>query len=343
VRRARLNQQALATLARPLHRLARPERVSVIEHRRRAAEQNRLGHVLLRCRRRHSREGCSRGGPIRWNGVRLAVVTALVVLTLVGAEGATAEAPPPPTITLLTPANGAVIESAAELEFPTFSWRIDWPGAPTSGTYTISWRRPAHPNLTQADTLESHSCPVQNLNCWSLTPAAVYGPPYGSVWYWQVSIVGVADSPVRKFKAVNPPDKDSDGVADRRDNCPSVSNASQRDSNRDGRGDACQPDRSAPRVRALAGSAVRGEIAFFGARVGDDRGEARMAAEVAYRGSPVLHGSFGFQAVAWSARRTFVSKQPVSRLLPAGTYRYCATAWDRAGNRARSCADYRIR
>jgi Thrombospondin type 3 repeat len=276
--------------------------------------------------------------------VRLAMVTALVVLTLVGAEGATAEAPPPPTITLLTPANGAVIESAVGLDkYPTFSWRIDWPGAPTSGTYTISWKLAADPYFTQKVTVDNHTCPVQNLNCWSLTPAAVYGPPYGNVWYWQVSIHGVADSPVWQFKAVNPPDKDRDGVADRRDNCPSVSNASQRDSNLDGRGDACQPDRSAPRVRALAGSAVRGKIAFFGARVGDDRGEARMAVEVAYRGHPVLRGSFGLQAVAWSARQTFVSQQPVPRLLPAGTYRYCATAWDRAGNRARSCADYRIR
>ncbi len=40
----------------------------------------------------------------------------------------------------------------------------------------------------------------------------------------------------------DPPDSDSDGIADNADNCPAVSNPDQSDTDGDGQGDACDPD-----------------------------------------------------------------------------------------------------
>jgi hypothetical protein len=45
-----------------------------------------------------------------------------------------------------------------------------------------------------------------------------------------------------------PPDRDADGVLDANDNCPTVPNADQRDTDGDGLGDACDPDDDNDRV-----------------------------------------------------------------------------------------------
>jgi MYXO-CTERM domain-containing protein len=47
---------------------------------------------------------------------------------------------------------------------------------------------------------------------------------------------------------VNPPDKDGDGVVDSSDNCASVKNANQKDTDGDGKGDACDDDDDADGV-----------------------------------------------------------------------------------------------
>lgn len=47
---------------------------------------------------------------------------------------------------------------------------------------------------------------------------------------------------VVRERDVAPTDSDRDGVADTADNCPSVHNPDQRDADRDGRGDVCDPD-----------------------------------------------------------------------------------------------------
>lgn len=52
---------------------------------------------------------------------------------------------------------------------------------------------------------------------------------------------------------------------------------------------------------------------------------------------------FGFVQTSWSGRATFYTKGRLPRLLPAGRYLACVTAWDKAANRAKSCAPYRIR
>ena len=82
--------------------------------------------------------------------------------------------------------------------------------------------------------------------------------------------------------------------------------------------------------------------AFFSARVRDNKGEVRMRAVLSYRALPVLEGRTRFAPVAWSVRQRFYSIRPLPRRLPAGSYKICITAWDRAGNQGHSCARYRV-
>ena len=72
-------------------------------------------------------------------------------------------------------------------------------------------------------------------------------------------------------------------------------------------------------------------------------GEARLRAVLSYRTLPVLDGRTQFAPVSWTVRTRFYSIRPLSRRLPAGIYKICITAWDRAGNQGRSCARYRVR
>jgi hypothetical protein len=97
------------------------------------------------------------------------------------------------------------------------------------------------------------------------------------------------------------------------------------------------------RTPQLFGQAVRGSDALFRVRVSDDRGQARARATVAYRGRTVLTGAISYVPVAWGTPLQFWSKKPLSRALPRGTYTFCVTVWDRAGNRAKGCAPYRVR
>jgi hypothetical protein len=101
-------------------------------------------------------------------------------------------------------------------------------------------------------------------------------------------------------------------------------------------------DQTRPYVRTLSGSAKRGKRAFFTARVRDNMGEVRMRALLTYRGLPVLEGRTRFARVGWTVRQRFYSIRPMPRGLPAGTYKICITAWDRAGNQGQSCARYRV-
>uniref|UniRef100_UPI0040570860 thrombospondin type 3 repeat-containing protein n=1 Tax=Candidatus Electronema sp. TaxID=2698783 RepID=UPI0040570860 len=55
---------------------------------------------------------------------------------------------------------------------------------------------------------------------------------------------------VMKF-AVVAVDKDGDGIADEADNCPLAANADQKDTDNDGRGDACEPVNMAPIYKVL--------------------------------------------------------------------------------------------
>jgi Thrombospondin type 3 repeat len=271
--------------------------------------------------------------------VLAAVALAAALLVLSPASSAASA----PTITLLTPADGATVQSALGV-YPTFTWHVDW--AEPEATI-IRFETATDPAFTQNATVDTHFCPATDVNCWtSVRPQAVYGPPLGTVWYWRVGLTtagGTVYSATFHFTAVPPPDRDHDGVLDAKDNCPSRYNPDQRDSNHDGKGDACQPDHVKPRVQVVPGSAVRGHRAFFHARMADDRGTVRFTLTLLYHGRLAFRGAFGWTATSWAYRYTFYTVQPVPRLLPAGAYLACLRVWDRAGNRAFACSRYRVR
>jgi hypothetical protein len=274
---------------------------------------------------------------------RAALAAALVAAAL--ALGPSSGAASAPTVTLVTPANGVtIVSSTATTTFPTFSWRVDW--AEPEQTL-VTWQVAADPGFTRDASSESQYCAATNVNCWtSFAPQRVWGPPYGSVWYWRVGVStssGTVYSATWSFNAVSPADRDHDGVADASDNCPAVPNATQRDSNHDGKGDACQPDRVRPRVHVFPGSAVRGKRAYITARVADDRGFVRMRVTLAHWGNVMYGGVFTWAQSRWDQPATFRTRAPLPRFLPRGPYQACVTASDKAGNRRRSCARYLVR
>ena len=213
-----------------------------------------------------------------------------------------------PTITLLTPANHATITSSIGSTPPKFTWHIDWP---TPESTVASLEIAADTAFTQNTDVETHFCDASNVNCWDeMRINRVYGPPYGSVWYWRVGLTtsnGIVYSPTFTFTAV------------------------------------AARDRTKPRVKVMPGSGRRGAVAFLTARVADDSGSVRLAVTLAYRGHVLYRGRFGWTQSDWATPRTFFTQGKLPRFLPTGTYAACVRAWDRAGNTARACAAYAIR
>ena len=255
-----------------------------------------------------------------------------------------ASAPPAdaaaPAITLITPASASTVSTATPT---TFNWHVDWDSPEDT---TVTWQLSTSPTFSQNVTQESRTCPLADPNCFALfqltLPAA---GPNGTIWYWRVSLTtstGLVSSPTWMFVA-KLADADRDGVEDGRDNCPTVANPDQRDSNHDGKGDACQLDRVKPRVKVYSGSARRGRRAFLHFRATDDRDFVRFRVSFLYRGRLAMWVDFGFVQLSWSQPATFYTKQPLPRRLPAGRYIACVTAWDKAANQAKGCAPYRIR
>jgi hypothetical protein len=242
--------------------------------------------------------------------IRIVCLALLIGLGLTGVAAAPAQVAQP-TITLLAPGNGSLAEGAPSAPGAvTFSWRIDWPKTPTSGTVTVVHRLAADQALTQKVTTTSRSCPAQDVGCWtSVRPSRLYA---AGRHYWQVSVTGAATatSPTWMFQSVAARPK---------------------------------PDRVRPRVRAYPGAVTRGRKAIFVARVADDRGEARMQVDFMYRNQLVVRAMTLLKPVRWTVRQRFDSRVRIPRTFAAGMYRLCVTAWDRTGNRAKSCTAYRVR
>ena len=271
---------------------------------------------------------------------RAALAVAVLAATLLASPQAASAATP--AITLIAPANGSTIVSKTT-EFTTFTWHVDWA---TPEDTMVMWQLSTSPAFAQNVAQENHPCLAADPNCWASAQLRLPDAgPTGTVWYWRVGLTttaGTIFSSTWMFVATRPPDLDRDGIEDERDNCPSVPNPDQRDSNRDGKGDACQPDNVRPRVKVFPGSAVRGRRAYLNFRVADDRDFLRFRVSFHYRGRLAMWVDFGFVQASWG-RATFFTKGPLPRALPAGGYLACVTAWDKASNRARSCARYRIR
>jgi hypothetical protein len=256
-----------------------------------------------------------------------------------------ASAPPAdataPTIRLITPANDARV-TIGPGALTTFYWHVDWDASEDT---TVTWQLTTDPAFVQNVTQESRLCPWDDPNCFTLSQLNLPAPgPSGTTWYWRVSLT-TSSGPVSStstFVTVKP-DIDLDGVPDDADNCHSAPNPDQRDSNGDGTGDACQIDRVKPRLRVLRGSALRGRRAVLRVRASDDRDFVRFSVSFVHRGRPLMWADFGYRKVRWARRATLRTRSPLPRMLPAGRYRVCVTAWDKAANQTKSCARYRIR
>lgn len=238
---------------------------------------------------------------------RAVPLLAAVVLALAGLlpAGTGAVAEPPPKIVLVSPANGVLLERS----YVTFAWRVEWPRPPASGTVEVTHRYAADRAFTREVTTASRTCPVTDVNCWtSYRPAGTF---YGR-YYWQVSLAGAvqATSQTFLFTVVGP---------------------------------RKAIDRARPRVRAFGGTGRRGAVAYFTASVADNSGEVRLQAELTRRGLTVAQGMTGFVPSAPGARRRIRSSRPLPKTLQPGPHTLCMTAWDRAGNRGRACARYRVR
>ena len=233
----------------------------------------------------------------------------LVFSAAAGAGGLQAPGSP---VTLVTPANGATVVHSPELGLgATFGWRIDWRDAPDGGTVLVVVRTGTDPDLTQNVIENTFACPVRSASCkTSFKSNRVYSGRY----YWRVSLAGAMRATSETWSFI--------GIR---------------------RGGAAGRDRTKPRVRALGGLAQRGQTAFFAARAGDDRGIVRLRAVLLRRGRELARAAAAFRPVTWARRQTLYSSRPLSRGLAAGRYQLCVTAWDRAGNAARSCAPYRVR
>ena len=213
-----------------------------------------------------------------------------------------------PTITLLAPSNGSTV-TIKPGEYITYRWQVNWPDAPPQGIVITHWELSSDPYFGPGQIIgtEGQSCSAQNYACWtSWAPPRAYGPPYGKTFYWRVVFNGTP-SAVGSFRVM------------------------------------LAPDLVKPRVRAYGGSARRGTTAHFMARVEDDRGPVRYRASLEWHGIPILARSFPFLTTVWTAPLDFWSARPLPRRMRRGRYQFCITAWDKAGNRARNCALYRIR
>jgi hypothetical protein len=236
--------------------------------------------------------------------ILVTVVVAVAAFALGRAEPAAAA----PSVTLLAPSNGSTV-TIKPGEFITYRWQVSWPDAPPQGSATIVWEVATDPSFGHGQIYgtDVQSCPVPNYACWtSYAAPKAYGPPYGRTFYWRVLVNNVS-SAAGSFTV------------------------------------KLAPDLVKPRVRAYGGSARRGTRAHFMARVQDERGPVRYRASLEWRGIPVLARSFPFLHSVWTAELNFWSAQPLPRRMRPGRYQFCLTAWDKAGNRARSCALYRIR
>jgi hypothetical protein len=271
--------------------------------------------------------------------VRMILVLLVVFAAALGRAGDAVAADPPPTITLLAPADGAKVVVSSELsKLVVFRWRVDFvvpPVDPQIVMLEVAWNAA----FTENRSGNTMTCAAGVTPCQG-TFSDRSGYHAGTRRYWRVS-VGETVSPGRSFVAAAPPDRDHDGVIDAKDNCPLKSNPKQEDWERDGKGDACQPDRIKPKVRAYSGTARRGASAIFYFRAYDNR-PAKIRLTVRWHGRLVLKGEMPQATARWAVKADWWSENVISPRWPIGTYTFCATVIDGAGNRATSCVPYRI-
>jgi hypothetical protein len=278
---------------------------------------------------------------------RTAVRIVLVLLVLlVACLGAALEARgenPPPTLELLEPASGAtVIISPAENKWATYRFRVTYPAGYT-GIWVVALESAYDMAFTQNRSMSTMLC-ATNVSVCDLSVTSRSSDPPGTRIYWRVSIPDLVVSSIQTFVTAGPADLDRDGVPDLKDNCPSTPNPKQTDFENDGKGDACQPDRSTPRVKAYAGSAHRRQRAQFVWLATDNR-PVTINVTVRWGSRLVLKGWWPNMVLTVPGARParWESENPIPAYYPVGIYKYCVSATDAAGNKGTSCAAYRIK
>ena len=262
---------------------------------------------------------------------RAPILIALIVTALAPASSASsalADDPPPPTITLLSPANGTAVQ-LDEKHPPTFSWKIDYPAAPSNPV--IFFQLSTDPTFQGQKYSESRVCDSANPACFTSLTAASYwwysstggkgAPAKGDVTlYWRVTVTyAFAHDPAAsqawtlKGSAAAAPDKPNVPV---------------------------NPDTEAPRVSVEAAKAKRGKKAHVLFHVWDNQGVVIATARLLYKGHELGRAAKTFTNVSWSYSYEYWFQVP--KWFRIGTYSACIGARDPAGNSAQRCAPVRV-
>jgi hypothetical protein len=122
------------------------------------------------------------------SAARLVLLSFVTSAALVLGPSANANHGPPPVVTLLTPANGAVVTmSGLAQDTPTFTWRVDYPTPPTQ-TVILSFQASTDANFVSGGLNENHACDAANPSCWTS-----YKPP--TDWF-RLAGAGQASGPI---------------------------------------------------------------------------------------------------------------------------------------------------
>lgn len=274
------------------------------------------------------------------------LLLALSAAGLGGAVEARGEAAAP-SIELLQPAAGAKVDPSKNV-WLTFRARVTYPPEYV-GPRVVVFEDAYDAGFTKNKAVNTVVCAATEPVCEPSYRTNVSGIDPATRVYWRVRIPDTLVSPTQSFVIAGQPagaaaDRDRDGIADARDNCPAVPNRSQVDFEPDGKGDACQPDVKTPRVKAYPGWERRGQRAQFHWRAVDNR-PVTIRLTLRWRGRVVLKGSMpNVHARVWGATAsTWETKEPIDSRFPVGVYSYCITAADAAGHKASSCARYEIK
>jgi hypothetical protein len=123
------------------------------------------------------------------------------------------------------------------IEAPRIVLYVDGFAYPLGFSRPMPWFMPSARNLVGARSSEGG--PV-NLLTGSVDDVAIYGEPLEEADVEAHFAAGDIPPPAIILTPLPEEDSDEDGLGDRADNCPEVSNPEQEDSDFDGEGDACQ-------------------------------------------------------------------------------------------------------
>jgi len=297
---------------------------------------------------------------------RLFVVSLLALASLTFGAGALAHDAAAPVVTLIAPASGATFKlTSLPKDTPLFSWRVDYPTPPGQAVH-VALEVSTDPTFAAGAYNTSRGCEPADLACFTSLKAqadwfryadaclATSRPPDCATrqqgapitFYWRVSVTWASGQPpasaTGSFRGQPFPDSDHDGILDPRDNCPRVANRDQRNSDGSKLGDACERDRTPPRVRVSPATLTRGRWGRVNIHMGDTRSGIVKIDAGLYRGSRRLT-HLALTVMTARFETTYYYRLFIPRSAPAGAYRVCLRVTDLSRNSTRRCAPVRVR